>query len=140
MRLISDVAWAVVTIWHEAQAESYAGKVAVAEVIRNRTKAKHMSDGTVPGTVLWPAQFSGWNAHDATPKYRERIEGAKLDTNDHAVQDCLRAWASAEAGSNMVNGALYYYNPRLCDPVWARGAEIIAEIGGHRFVKLKEGK
>jgi len=138
MRLVSDSAWAAMTVWQEAQGESFAGKVAVAEVIRNRTKAKHMSDGTVPGTCLWPVQFSGWNAIDQTPKYRERIECAKLDTNDWMVQDCLRAWSEAEAGSDTVKGAMYYYATWMKKPPpWAQGAEVLAEIGQHRFVKLK---
>lgn len=138
MRLVPDYAWAVITIWHEAQAEPYIGKVCVAEVIWNRTINKHMSDGTVPGTVLWEKQFSGWNAHDDTPKFRERIEGAKIDLQDSVVQDCMRAWSEAISGSNYTRGAMYYFNPRICNPPWAEGAEIVREEGHHRFVKLKE--
>lgn len=136
MRLVEDYAWAVITIWQEAQAESYLGKVCVAEVIRNRTRMKHMSDGTVAGTVLWPMQFSGWNAHDDTPKFRERVEGAKLDTDDPVVQDCLRAWSEAMAGSNLVQGAMYYYNPRICSPKWAEKGKVIRVEGNHRFIIL----
>jgi spore germination cell wall hydrolase CwlJ-like protein len=139
MRLIEDWIWGVITVWHEAQGESFKGKVMVAEVILNRTKRKHRSDGTVAGTVLWPVQFSGWNAHDATPKYRERIEGAKLDTNDTVVQDCIRAWKEAEAGSNYVKGGMDYYNHRICSPDWAKGATVLAEEGNHRFVIPKGG-
>lgn len=135
MRLVPDDAWAVITIWHEAQSEPYLGKVAVAEVILRRTKRKFMSDGTVAGTCLWPMQFSGWNAHDATPKYKERVEGAKIDTDDHVVQDCMRAWAEAKAGSSLAPDCVQYYNPRICAPPWSIGAEIVAEIGQHRFVK-----
>ena len=137
MRLVSDETWAAMTIWQEAQGESYEGKLAVAEVIRNRTRARHMSDGTVPGTCLWPVQFSGWNAIDPTPKYRERIEGAKLDDSDPIVKDCIRAWKEAMAGSDTVKGAMYYFNPHIVKPAWAREATVLATVGNHVFVRLK---
>jgi spore germination cell wall hydrolase CwlJ-like protein len=140
VRLVPDYVWAVITIWHEAQDQSFAGKVAVGEVIRNRTKAKYRSDGTLAGTVLWPVQFSGWNAHDASPNYRERIEGAKLDADNPIVKECIRAWAEVEAGSNTVKGAMDYFNPKICNPAWAVGATILAEIDDHRFVALKGAK
>lgn len=139
MRLVPDYMWGVITVWHEAQGEPYEGKVAVAEVILRRTKRKVMSDGTVAGTCLWPMQFSGWNAHDDSPKYRERIEGAKLDTADPVVNECVRAWYHAERGSNYAPEALHYFNPSLCNPSWARGSKVVAEIGNHRFVIPKEG-
>ena len=139
MRLIPDHVWGIITVWHEAQGELYDGKVAVAEVILARTLRKYMSDGTVAGTVLWPVQFSGWNAHDASPNYRERIEGAKLDGDNPVVRDCIRAWAEAEAGSKFTKGALHYFNPKIVSPSWAKDATITAEIGNHRFVLPKGG-
>jgi spore germination cell wall hydrolase CwlJ-like protein len=98
-----------------------------------------MSDGTVAGTVLWPLQFSGWNAHDATPKYKERIEGAKLESSNPVAQECIRAWFEAKRGSNFVPEVLHYYNPALCNPAWAKGAKIVREEGHHRFIIPKEG-
>lgn len=135
MRLIPDHIWGIITVLQEAATEPYQGKVAVAEVILRRTQKKYMSDGTVAGTVLWPMQFSGWNAHDPTPQYRERIESAKADTNDHTVQDCIRAWGEAESGSDTTAGALLYYNPKLANPSWAKKSIETAVIGNHRFMK-----
>jgi N-acetylmuramoyl-L-alanine amidase len=134
MRLIPDHILGIVTVLQEAEGEPYEGKVAVAEVILRRTKRKFMSDGTVTGTVLRRLQFSGWNEDAAN-----RIRSLKADTDDPLVRDCLKAWADAEAGSNLAPDCLNYYNPSLCDPPWARGAKIIAEIGAHRFVIPKEG-
>lgn len=141
MRLVDDSCWAVMTIWQEAQGETFAGKVAVAEVIRNRTKKKLMSDGTIPGTCLWPLQFSGWNAIDNSPSYRERIECAKLDTNDPVVQDCLRAWAEATAGSDTVRGATHYLNERVVLkvsgklPDWVSKMTKVVTVGEHSFYR-----
>src|SRR5690242_9293677 len=77
MRLISDTALAAVTIWQEARGEAYAGKLAVAEVIRNRIKERYASDGTVAGTVIRPKQFSGWNSSDSN-----RIPSLQIDDGD----------------------------------------------------------
>jgi N-acetylmuramoyl-L-alanine amidase len=132
MRLISDDALGIITVFQEAEGEPYIGKVAVAEVILRRTRDKYMSDGTVAGTVLRRLQFSGMNA-DAP----NRIRSFCANADDTTVHDCIRAWTEAKAGSNYAPACHHYYNPALCQPEWAIGAELIAEIGGHRFVKVK---
>src|SRR3989304_8325421 len=103
-RLVSDRVWGLMTLMQEAQGEPYATKLGCAEVILRRTRLKYMSDGTVASTCLWPLQFSGWNALDATPAYKERIECAKIDDQDPVVMECMRAWEEAAAGSNTNNG------------------------------------
>lgn len=134
MRMISDDALAVVTIMQEAAGEPYKGKVAVAEVIRNRMREKYASDGTVAGTVLRPYQFSGWNTKDPG-----RVRNIMIDDNDHVVQECINAWEQAKHGSNTIKGALLYYNPdpRLVPetPEWALpiNADQVAEVGRHIF-------
>ena len=130
MRLIPDHIIGIITVFQEAEGEPYDGKVAVAEVILRRTKRKYMSDGTVVGTCLRRLQFSGWNSDAAN-----RIRSMKADTHDLVVHDCVRAWADAEAGSNLVPECLHYLNPKVADPPWARGAEVVAVIGNHTFVK-----
>src|SRR5574337_170238 len=84
MRLVSDDALAIVTIYQEAAGEPYAGKLAVAEVIRARMRRCYASDGTVAGTVLRAWQFSGWN----TDAGAVRIMSLQIDTNDPVVQEC----------------------------------------------------
>lgn len=132
MRLISEEALAVVTIMQEAAGEPYAGKVAVAEVIRNRMQRKYASDGTVAGTVLRPLQFSGWNAKDPG-----RIRSIRADSDDSVVKECIRAWNEARGGSNTVHGAVLYLNKALVDPLpeWALpdSAEEVATVGQHTF-------
>jgi len=66
-----------------------------------------------------------------------RIRSFKIDTRDPGMNDCARAWMEAQQGSDRVPGCRHYFNPSLCNPSWARGAEIVAEIGNHRFVKVK---
>ncbi len=141
-RLVPDWIWGVITLMQEAQGEPFSTKLAVAEVILRRTRMKYMSDGTVAGTVLWPMQFSGWNAIDSTPKYRERVECAKIDDSDPVVQECIRAWKEAEAGSNTTKGAYLYYNPAIVKPAPAWAAKCIetAVIDSHRYMVEKGRK
>ena len=116
MRLITDESLAVVTIWQEARGESFEGKVAVAEVIRNRQQALVHSDGSVPGTVLKDRQFSGWNSTDPN-----RVPSAKLDDDDAIVQACRLAWETAKTGSNLAKGATFYVNLKYAQPRgWSR--------------------
>jgi len=141
-RLVPDRIWAIMTLMQEAQGEPYATKLGVAEVILRRTRLKYMSDGTVASTCLWPMQFSGWNAQDATPAYRERIECAKIDDQNPVVKECMRAWDEAVAGSNATNGALLYYNPSIVKPApaWAAKCNEVAVIDSHRYmVEMKKG-
>jgi spore germination cell wall hydrolase CwlJ-like protein len=132
VRIITEQSLAIVTIMQEAAGEPYAGKVAVAEVIRNRMNKKYASDGTVSGTVLRPKQFSGWNSSDAG-----RIRSVRIDNEDKVVQECYRAWEVAQAGSDTVHGAVLYYNPSVVKdvPEWAmpHSATEVAVVGQHHF-------
>ena len=138
MRLISEDALAVVTIMQEAAGEPYVGKVAVAEVIRNRMQMKYSSDGTVAGTVLRAKQFSGWNTADPG-----RIRNIRADDDDAVVRECMRAWEEAKHGSDTVANAVLYYNKKLVPdtPEWAlpESAIHVATVGQHDFFIPKTG-
>lgn len=139
MRLIQEHALAIVTIYQEAQGEPYAGKLAVAEVIRNRMEKQYASDGTISGTVLRPKQFSGWNSTDPG-----RIRSVKIDSDDPVVKDCEKAWAEAMAGSQTVNGAVLYLNPSILNeiPEWALpdSSVEVARVHQHVFFVPKVRK
>jgi spore germination cell wall hydrolase CwlJ-like protein len=128
----------IATVAQEALQEPFEGKLAVAEVIHNRMKAKFFSDGTVAGTVLKPKQFSGWNTNDPV-----RIRSVKWDDAMPSIQECTKAWFDAKHGSNTANGALLYYNPTFIlpdgstikTPDWAlpENATEVARAGSHVF-------
>lgn len=135
MRIISPDSLAVATIWQEAAGEPYAGKLAVAAVIRNRMKRRYNGDGTVEGTVLADYQFSGWNA-DPRDTLRER--SMRLDDDDPVVQECLRAWKESES-SDPTHGAVLYYAPRGVSktPHWVShpSVRLASMIGNHKFYR-----
>jgi spore germination cell wall hydrolase CwlJ-like protein len=132
MRLISDTALAAATIWQEARGEPYQGKLAVAEVIRNRMRFKYSSDGTVAGTVARSYQFSGWN--DDPGDNKQLVQSLKLDDDDPVVQECMTAWHDANMnGTNVAKGATLYANLNISKPGWAKASMKVAEIGNHTF-------
>lgn len=124
MRLVSDFALGVVTIWQESRGEPYAGKIAVGEVIRNRAKA---TGKTIAEVVLAPLQFSGFDTHDPN-----RIPSFLIDDTDTVVHDCANAWLASET-SNLTQGALNYWNPDLVSPPWAASIADPIRIGHHMF-------
>lgn len=110
MRLISDEALLVVTIYQEAAGEPFIGKVAVAEVMLRRADLRYQSDGTIAGTVLRPYQFSGWNARSAN-----RIMSVQIDDTDEVVRDCERALTVARTHPGITKGAVIYFNASAAD-------------------------
>ena len=132
MRLFSDDAWAVATVWQEARGESMEGKIAVARVIRNRMQIRYSSDGTVPGTVLKSYQFSGWNTQD-----HNRIPAARLDDDDSVVRQCQEAWRRSATEDAGVGDAVLYYAPQgvVKKPSWAVDENFVAQVDHHVFFR-----
>src|SRR5438477_10827167 len=106
MRLVSEAAWAIMTLWQEARGCSDDEMQMIAEVILQRMREHYASDGTVSGTVLRPAQFSGWNTHD-----HNRLPSSRIDDTDLLVGRLIVAFKLAQKGSAKSNGALLYYSP-----------------------------
>lgn len=143
--LFADVALGVACLVGEAGGEGELGMRAVAEVIRNRKDALYQSDGTIPGTILKPWQFSCFG--DGTP-WRPRL--FKLNWQEPQVIQARRAWDTAfnDDGtgrrSDLVRGAVLYHTieaPVLkgkavaWPPRWATAPSVSesARIGAHVF-------
>ncbi|RMH09818.1 MAG: cell wall hydrolase [Nitrospirae bacterium] len=123
---LTDERLAALTIYLEARGESFAGKLAVAAVIRNRMKFKYQSDGTVRGTVLRAKQFQPWN--------HKSPHQILVDFNHQRFRDSLLAWRLVQDGREVVNGAVLFYNPRIArTPQWATFGRKVAIIGQHEF-------
>ena len=122
----SDDTLAALTIYLEARGESFAGKMAVAAVIRNRMNHKYHSDGTIRGTVLRAKQFEPW--------IRRSPKEVRFNPSNRKMQESLLAWKLVQDGRNVVNGAVLFYNPTLVTaPRWAEVYQKVAKIGGHEF-------
>lgn len=101
----------------EANGEPYSGKVAVAEVIINRTRSGEFPN-TVEGVVYQPGQFS--------PVSDGSINNAPNSEDYAAVQEALN-------GSTYAEGSLYFYNPEIATSRWLDTLPVKVVIGGHHF-------
>jgi hypothetical protein len=130
--LVEDWKWAVLTIAQEASSEPFEGKVAVAEVIRNRMKQKFFSDGTIFDTVLKPYQFSGWNTSDPN---RARV--ARMDLTNPSIIECIQAYEEAFLrNSDIIGDANLYHSIRMFTyPDWTKHPKVkkLKTVGSHVF-------
>lgn len=130
--LVEDWKWVALTVAQESSSEPFEGKVAVAEVIRNRTKTLFFSKGTVGSTILWPYQFSGWNTSDPN---RSRV--VSYDIGGAVMIDCIHAYTEAfERNSNVVGNAnLYHAKTLALYPEWTKSdrVKLVKTVGNHIF-------
>lgn len=137
MRLISDRALAIVTVWQESRGEPYEAQVAVAETIRNRVR-QHWEGGTsVADIVFERLQFSGMNSDNPW-----RGDSFELDDRDPVVISCANAVDEAFAGSDRAGGATHFLNEDLTRklnkgrlPPWYNPARIVARSGQLTFLR-----
>lgn len=106
-------------IYAEAGAEPYEGQVAVGEVVMNRTRSA-LFPNTIRGVIYEPWQF--------TSVGNEYFNGPPS-------QAALRAAQEAYNGSNLTNGALYFYNPARTTNQFLLGRKVTVTIGNHRFAR-----
>lgn len=114
----------------ESRGEPFEGKVAVAEVIRNRMQSGKFGK-TATEVCLAPYQFSGWNTKDVN-----RTKALLLDGTDAEYLSCLDAWHQAlDHRTDSVRGAVLYYNPKIVKtpPNWADPKKFVVKIGSHEF-------
>ena len=135
------------TLYGEARGESWAGKVAVAWVVRNRAELDLHNDGKpdwwgegIAGVCLKPWQFSCWNADDPN---RDKL--LKVTPADPFFRECLAA-AAAVLGNiepDPTAGATHYHTTArptwatAWPPKWADGQSIVATVHNHQFYRLE---
>lgn len=144
-----------VCIADEAGNQPYEGKVAIGRVVLNRARLRFMSDGTIPGTILHPLQFSGFwfdfiDGHYtrvartlADAATRAEVKRAHYSTQP-VWADCINAadaslhpvpgWGGPEY-RKLTDRTVNYYAPSavLTPPAWARPDLLDAVIYAHHF-------
>jgi N-acetylmuramoyl-L-alanine amidase len=132
LRLFSEESIVLATLWAECRSEPLEGMLAVAEVIRRRTKDHYNSDGTLTGTCCKPYQFSCWNQDD-----KQRLRMLNLSDQDSMVMRMRDVWENSEF-TDYSNGAVLYYSPDAMRPPgsvpeWTKDCRLVATIGRHLF-------
>jgi len=117
----------------EADNEPLLGKVAVAQVIKNRMADERWPDAWKE-VMLQPWQFSCFLPAFLRPEIFEHR------WHSLAWRECRFAAFGVYNGylRDVTKGANHYYNPKLVQktPKWARGEDPVVEIGQHLFFKL----
>lgn len=130
----AEIDLVVKTLACEAPHEPVEGLVAVAWVIRTRTKRKGLSYEQV---VKEPYQFSCWNSW--IPEHLKRLRDTPEEILSRSHYETLRWIAQGVVSgelSNPLPGATHYYSSCLISaPFWASKFEFAGQIGCHRFYR-----
>lgn len=142
------------TVLGEARNQTYQGKCAVAQVVKNRVDLKGKS---VADTVLAPWQFSSWNPEDPNRAFlMEAIRTQCGNVKPEGLwEECLQAAEGALGSPREVDptgGATHYVvealwespAPKSKKPPWyskrcvEKGVtEFLIQIGAHVFARTK---
>lgn len=120
----TELEWLSRIVYAEAGAESYEGKIAVANVVLNRVKSKDFPD-TIYGVV-----FDKYNdIYQFTPVKNGYIYSVPNE-------ESIRAAKAALGGENNVENCLYFVATAEAANSWAgKNREFYATIGGHSFYR-----
>ncbi|WZL78610.1 cell wall hydrolase [Eubacteriales bacterium mix99] len=119
-----DIYWLSRIIHAEAQGESYAGKVAVGNVIMNRLNVSEFPNS------IYQIIF---DSYKGIPQFSPVADGTIYNTPDNAS---VRAAKEAYAGSRPVGDSLYFFNPKKAAGSWiVRNKQCTGTIGNHSFYR-----
>jgi spore germination cell wall hydrolase CwlJ-like protein len=133
---VVDAHWMALTMWGEARSGGEEAMRAVGHVIANRRAAGHHGD-YVTETVSAPRQFSAWNASDPNRRAMIEIDALRAGSRDDAMWQAAKRLAEeilAGRSADPTGGALFYHTAEVA-PLWSRGMEPVARIGGHLFFR-----
>jgi N-acetylmuramoyl-L-alanine amidase len=134
-----DITAVTLTLYGEARGEDPAGRIAVANVIKNRLSAGRFG-ATLAEVCLKRKQFSCWNENDPNrdlllatlPEYR----GGRLGPVLRECRWIAHGLVNGQFADN-THGATHYLRTELIEQTsWARGQKVLAHIGAHAFLRV----
>lgn len=129
----ADVKLLACLIYTEAGNQSYKGKVAVGNVIMNRTKSKVFSHVKTIKDVIyddkWAVQF-GVTVGGSNSPLAKALRTYKTTKNTKVMKSCIKAAKAALSGKNVVGSRLYF--TRYSKSLASRHSNSI-KIGSHIF-------
>jgi hypothetical protein len=140
---LDDGQTVAVTLWGEARSQRIEGRIAVANVIRNRVQAQRAAFGIGWKQVCLKAfQFSTWLPQGGSENYRTTMEvGRRLVAGEvpgPILRECLWIADGAMAGAfgDNTRGSSHYMTSELYrthPPAWARDVVPVVTIHDHVF-------
>ena len=115
----------VCNCYHETRGESKEGKIAVAKTVLSRAESRSYPK-TVCKVVYQPWQFS-WtrDRYSNTIKTRNSLDRRSLAECRSAIDQAINEGP---------NGLIYFYNPKVVTPAWAKRVTRCAQLGRHVFL------
>jgi len=116
-------------IWREARSEPYVGKVAVGWTVRDRVEHPKWWGDSYTAVMAKKWQYSSLAAPGDPQLIRWPV------WPDPSFTECLRAADAVIHGTapNPCPGADSYYATYIPAPSWAKDAQFVGAIGGHKF-------
>jgi spore germination cell wall hydrolase CwlJ-like protein len=111
----------------EASGEGVEGMLAVASVIKTRSKNRKISYSEV---CLQPQQFSCWNGKSVSDLHKKWIDSQN-------VRIALMIAQNMNQIDTAILGNADHYHAVYCNPYWKDNTKKIIQIGNHIFYKLK---
>lgn len=140
---LSDVDAVGLTLFGEARGERIEGRIAVANVIRNRVTLARPSFGIgFKGVCLKAWAFSCWLPQGGAENYHSVLDAARTRLRNEPIstrlRECLWIADGAVRGQfgDTTRHATHYLTTDLLHrdpPSWAKGLEPVQIIGSHAF-------
>jgi spore germination cell wall hydrolase CwlJ-like protein len=128
-------------IYHEARGEPFAGKVAVADVVLNRTKDSRTPD-TVCAVVYEGLRGISGKMYLTKCQFSWYCDGKSDEpTEDMAWQESLNIARQMLGKDNyyrgLTEGATHYHAYDITPPLWTKNIDVrvVGRIGGHIFYR-----
>ena len=121
----------VCNCYHESRGEPQDGKIAVAKTVLSRSVASGYPD-TACKVVYQPWQFS-WTNDRISNNINARSSGDRK-----SLQECRDA--ADQSINEGPNGLIFFYNPRVVSPAWARRVKNCGKVGHHTFLVPRGAK
>jgi len=139
-------------IYHEARGESYAGKVAVANVTMNRVKSSKFPN-TICEVVYQSQMRENWKGEEVPKRNKCQFswycDGKSDDivlvnAEGNVIKERMLAWEMSQMVANqsvrgnlidITDGSTHYFNSELANPHWANAYQQVVQIDSHSFLK-----
>ena len=116
-------------LYHEARSESYAGVIAVAQVIKNRASHPSRWASTIHGVIHERWQFSYLWDGSADKGMKDKAQVKRMAIIAH---DMIRGKIESK-----IKNALFYHTVGMKKyPSWSKKKKLIAQVGNHLFYSL----
>ena len=129
------------TLWHEAESESFHGRQMTATVIYNSIEQDRLlwtnRNDCIKAVILKPGRFSCWNTIDS-------IDQVELDLSARELES--KQWEDCQViAKELIEGTLeplgdwtHYFAHNVCKPYWYKYMTHIVIVENHTFGKIKK--